>query len=281
MNAPTPLESSGIVPPAPHVTLPRFGLLLVGDELLSGRRADQHVPKTIELLAARGLTLSYVHMVGDARADISAQLAPILKSGDVVFSCGGIGATPDDQTRQAAAEAAGVPLALHPQAEALIGQRFAELAAQKGIPFEPDSADHQQRLQMGVFPQGAQIVPNPYNRIPGFSLGHVHFFPGFPAMAWPMMEWTLDTYYSFWFDQRAWAENAVVVKSASEAMLTPNWLRKRAFLSSRTARTTSSACRWACFRKGRRSCPIPTTAFRAFRSGMCTSFPASPPWPGP
>ena len=221
MNAPTPLESSGIVPPAPHVTLPRFGLLLVGDELLSGRRADQHVPKTIELLAARGLTLSYVHMVGDARADISAQLAPILKSGDVVFSCGGIGATPDDQTRQAAAEAAGVPLALHPQAEALIGQRFAELAAQKGIPFEPDSADHQQRLQMGVFPQGAQIVPNPYNRIPGFSLGHVHFFPGFPAMAWPMMEWTLDTYYSFWFDQRAWAENAVVVKSASEAMLTP------------------------------------------------------------
>ena len=115
MNAPTPLESSGIVPPAPHVTLPRFGLLLVGDELLSGRRADQHVPKTIELLAARGLTLSYVHMVGDARADIAAQLRSTLASGDVVFSCGGIGATPDDQTRQAAAEAAGVPLALHPQ----------------------------------------------------------------------------------------------------------------------------------------------------------------------
>ena len=74
---------------------------------------------------------------------------------------------------------------------------------------------------MGVYPQGSEIIPNPYNRIPGFSLGHVHFFPGFPAMAWPMMEWTLDTYYSFWFDQRAWAENAVVVKSASEAMLTP------------------------------------------------------------
>ena len=223
MNSPTPLDPSGIVLPSPppHVTLPRFGLLLVGDELLSGRRSDQHLPKTIELLAARGLTLSYVHMVGDARADIAAQLRQVLASGDVVFSCGGIGATPDDQTRQAAAEALGVPLVLQPQAKVLIDQRFAELAEQKGISFEPESADHQQRLQMGVFPQGAQIVPNPYNRIPGFSVGHVHFFPGFPAMAWPMMEWVLDTYYAFWFDQRAWAENAVVVKNASEAMLTP------------------------------------------------------------
>lgn len=213
--------SPGILPPAPHASLPRFGLMLVGDEILSGRRSDQHVPKTIEMLGARGLTLSYVHMVSDARADIAAQLRPLLASGDVVFSCGGIGATPDDQTRQAAAEALGVPLQLHPQAEQLIGERFRQLATQKGQVFDANSADHRQRLNMGLFPQGAQIVPNPYNQIPGFSLGHVHFFPGFPAMAWPMMEWTLDSYYAHWFGQRAWAENAVVVKSVSEAMLTP------------------------------------------------------------
>lgn len=199
----------------------RIGLIIVGDEILSGRRQDKHFSKIVEMLSARGMHLSWAEFLPDERDRLVDAYKRSFASGDVVFSCGGIGATPDDQTRQAAAEAAGVPLALHPQAEALIGQRFAELAAQKGIPFEPDSADHQQRLQMGVFPQGAQIVPNPYNRIPGFSLGHVHFFPGFPAMAWPMMEWTLDTYYSFWFDQRAWAENAVVVKSASEAMLTP------------------------------------------------------------
>lgn len=211
----------GIQAPLPHAQMPRFGLILVGDELLSGRRTDKHVPKTIELLKARGLSLSYVHMVGDERADIAAQLRQAFASGDVVFSCGGIGATPDDQTRQAAAEALGEELVLHPVGAELITERFRELAAQKGEPFDPQRAEHSKRLNMAVFPASAQIVPNPYNRIAGFSCGHVHFYPGFPAMAWPMMEWTLDSYYSRWFGQRQWAENAVVVKGGIEAKLTP------------------------------------------------------------
>ena len=211
----------GIQPPPAHASMPRFHLLLIGDELLSGRRQDKHVPHTIQTLAERGLTLSSVRIVGDGRADIVAALRDVLACGDVVFSCGGIGATPDDQTRQAAAEALGVELALHPEGAVLIEQRFRQLAEQRGVPYNPTDAEHQQRLQMAMFPTGCQIVPNPYNQIAGFSVGHVHFYPGFPAMAWPMMAWTLDQYYARWFDQREWAERSLLACKASEAKITP------------------------------------------------------------
>ena len=107
------------------------------------------------------------------------------------FSCGGIGATPDDHTRQSAALALGVPLALHPQARDLILERMRDLAAERGEPYEPDRDDNQHRLNMATFPQGAEIIPNPYNKIAGFSVrageGGVYFVPGFPVMAWPMI----------------------------------------------------------------------------------------------
>src|SRR5690606_16010620 len=108
---------------------------------------------------------------------------------DVVFSTGGIGATPDDHTRQAAAAAAGVELALHPEAEAAIAIRIAEGSVQGLSP-----ADRAQRMRMGEFPAGAGIIPNPYNRIPGFHWREHWFVPGFPVMAWPMIEWVLDTH---------------------------------------------------------------------------------------
>ena len=108
-----PDAPQGIQPPAVHTHLPRFGLIVVGDEILSGRRQDGHVPKMIELLGERGLALSYVHMLGDNRTQLTQLLRQVLASGDVVMCCGGIGATPDDHTRQAAAAAAGVTLALH------------------------------------------------------------------------------------------------------------------------------------------------------------------------
>ncbi len=211
----------GVVPPAPHASMPTFGLLVLGDELLSGRRADKHVPKAIELLGARGLALSYVHMIGDDRARIADQLRRSFASGDVVFSCGGIGATPDDHTRQAAAEALGVPLAMHPAARAQILARMRDVASEKGEPFDEERADNLQRLQMAMFPEGASIIPNPYNRIAGFSVGHVHFMPGFPVMAWPMMEWVLDTFYARWFERRHWVERSIIVRKAYEAALTP------------------------------------------------------------
>ncbi len=198
-----------------------IGLIVVGDEILSGKRADKHMPKVIELLAARGLQLAWSEYVGDEPVRITAALARAFASGDIVFSTGGIGATPDDHTRQCAAAALGVPLALHPEAEVLIRERIKDTAAEQGIAYEPDRPDNVHRLNMGVFPRGATIIANPYNKIPGFSVADVHFVPGFPVMAWPMIESVLDTRYTALFARGQAAEKSVIVFGAMEATLTP------------------------------------------------------------
>lgn len=198
-----------------------FGLIIVGDEILSGKRADKHMPKVIELLAARGLQLAWADYVGDSPERITATLKRAFDSQAVVFSCGGIGATPDDHTRQCAAQALGVALELHPQAEALIRERMQDVAREQGTPYEPDRPDNIHRLNMGVFPQGARLIPNPYNKIAGFSVGDVHFVPGFPVMAWPMIEWVLDQQYAHLFRRQAYVEKSVIVFGAMEATLTP------------------------------------------------------------
>ena len=196
-----------------------FGALIIGDEILSGRREDKHLARTIAALESRGLALSWAHYVGDEPARIVAELRAAAAAGDTVFAFGGIGATPDDHTRRCAAQALGVDLALHPQARELIEQRAAEMAAEKGVVLDKSSADHQRRLQMGVFPVGAEIIPNPYNRIPGFSVGHLHFMPGFPVMAHPMLDWLLDTRYAGQGGGRAL--RAVRVRGTNESALIP------------------------------------------------------------
>jgi len=198
-----------------------FGLIIIGDEILSGKRADKHLPKVIDLLAARGLALSWARYVGDDPARITADLKDAFASGDIVFSCGGIGATPDDHTRQCAAAALGRPLVLHPQARDLILERMRDTAAESGVPFEPDRHDNVHRLNMGVFPEGAAIIPNPYNKIAGFTVDHVHFVPGFPVMAWPMIEWVLDHHYAALHRTQGAREKSVIVFGAMEATLTP------------------------------------------------------------
>ena len=205
---------------------PACGLIIIGDEILSGKRADKHLPKVVELLAGRGLSLAWARFIGDDRERITDALREAFASGDVVFSCGGIGATPDDHTRQCAAAALQVDLALHPEARDLIEQRMRDVAAEKGEVHDPERPDNMQRLNMGVFPVGARIIPNPYNKIPGFSCdgpggGSVHFVPGFPVMAWPMIEALLDGVYRHLHRQDAWQERSVVVMGAMEATLTP------------------------------------------------------------
>jgi molybdopterin-biosynthesis enzyme MoeA-like protein len=205
---------------------PNFGLIIVGDEILSGKRADKHLSKVIELLSDRGLALSYADYVGDDPRRITDTLKRAFASGDVVFSCGGIGATPDDHTRQCAAAALGGALALHPEAEALIRERMRDVAQEQGVPYEPDRADNVHRLNMGMFPVGARIIPNPYNKIPGFSCdgpggGSVHFVPGFPVMAWPMIEWALERYCAPWFNRTPQTEHSIIVYGGLEATLTP------------------------------------------------------------
>ena len=198
-----------------------FGLIVVGDEILSGKRADKHMAKVIELLAARGLQWSWAEYVGDEPERITAALQRAFASGDIVFSTGGIGATPDDHTRQCAAKALGVPLALHPEAELLIRERMQDTAREQGLPYEPDRSDNVHRLNMGVFPQGAALIYILYNKIPGFSVADVHFVPGFPVMAWPMIESVLDGRYADLFTRDAVAEKSVIVFGAMEATLTP------------------------------------------------------------
>lgn len=202
-----------------------IGLIIIGDEILSGKRTDKHFPKVVELLTARGLQLSWAEYAGDDRERITGILRRTFATDDIVFSCGGIGATPDDHTRQCAAAALGVPLELHPEAKAKIEERMADVAREEGRTPDYQMPDNQHRLKMGEFPKGAQIIPNPYNKIPGFSVKHgkgAHYFvPGFPVMAWPMIEWVLDTHYSHLFSQVPRLEKAVLVFGQAESTLTP------------------------------------------------------------
>ena len=108
-----------------------------------------------------------------------------------------------------------------PEARELILERMREVAAEQGLPHEPDRADNQQRLNMGVFPLGASIIPNPFNKIAGFSVRDVHFVPGFPVMAWPMIEWVLDQRYAHLHRKQRDVERSVIVFGAMEASLTP------------------------------------------------------------
>lgn len=186
-----------------------YGLVIIGDEILRGKRADKHLAKFIELLAARGLHLSWAEYLPDERPRLIDTFRRTLASGDVVFSCGGIGVTPDDHTRQAAAAAADVPLELHPDAEREIRTRMAEI----GEPVTPA------RLELGTVPAGSRIIPNPFNRIPGFSYRDHHFLPGFPQMAWPMAEWVLDTYYADDFRAGAEVEAAILVWDGLEGRM--------------------------------------------------------------
>jgi molybdopterin-biosynthesis enzyme MoeA-like protein len=198
-----------------------IGVIIIGDEILSGRRTDKHLPKIIELLGARGLSLDWAEYVGDDPARITATLARTFASGDIVFSTGGIGATPDDHTRQCAAKALGRPLELHPEAAELIRARIRDTAAEAGKPVDLESPENLHRLNMGTFPQGASIIPNSYNKIPGFSVGDHHFVPGFPVMAWPMIEWVLDNRYAHLHHAVPHVERSLLVFGLPESRITP------------------------------------------------------------
>jgi len=166
-------------------TQPEIGLIVVGDEILSGRRRDRHMAAVVERLQARGLALAWAHYAGDERQRLAGLLADTMAGEALVLCCGGIGATPDDVTREAAADAAGLPIERHREGEALLTQRFGQQASET-------------RLRMVDFPAGAELIPNPVNNVPGFRLARHCFVPGFPDMAWPMIEWVLDGPFAGW-----------------------------------------------------------------------------------
>ena len=205
-----------------------FGIYIIGDEILSGKRQDGHLSRAIEILSARGLALSWAQYLSDDLEQITAAFETSFAKNNssnknIVFSFGGIGATPDDYTRQCAAAALNVPIERHVGAVAEIVAQFGESAYPK-------------RVLMADFPQGAGLIPNPVNRVAGFSAGtgistgqenktqpnqkHSHYFlPGFPAMAHPMMEWVLDTHYSHLFHQNQYLEQSIIVVDGIESQL--------------------------------------------------------------
>jgi len=184
-----------------------IGALVIGDEILVGKRYDKHFPFLIDALAKRGLRLAFCGFHGDDPERLTKTLEQSFAAGDIVFGFGGIGATPDDHTRQCVAAALGVPLKLHPEAEREIRARF------PGVEATPS------RLAMGEFPEGSDVIPNPLNRIPGFSIRDHHFVPGFPQMAHPMIEWVLDAKYRQMFDRDKWTEDSILVFEAGESQL--------------------------------------------------------------
>ena len=183
-----------------------FGIYIIGDEILSGKREDKHLMQAISILKARGLQLSWAECLGDDPSRMMASFKRSFATNNIVFSFGGIGATPDDYTRQAAADALDVPIVRHPQAVAEIVAQFGEGAYPK-------------RVMMADFPAGAALIPNPVNRVAGFSVKSHYFVPGFPAMAHPMLEWVLDTYYSHLFHQTDYLEQSIIVVDGIESKL--------------------------------------------------------------
>ena len=182
------------------------GLILIGDELLRGNRQDKHMEYMIGLLSGRGMELSWVRIVGDDQDQITETLRDTMARPALVFSFGGIGATPDDVTRASAAEALGVDVERHPEAVHLLEEQFGEAAYPK-------------RILMAEIPSGAELIPNPVNRVPGFKLRHHHFLPGFPNMAWPMAEWVLDTHYADLFNDNPRAEERLFILNTPESEL--------------------------------------------------------------
>lgn len=185
----------------------QIGALIIGDEILSGKRQDKHLAHAQATLAARGLGLDYASYLGDDRERLIATLRDSFARDDLVFAFGGIGATPDDHTRQAAAAALGVPLERHPEA-------VAELVAKFGAEAYPH------RVLMAEFPAGSRIIPNPFNRVAAFAIRQHHFFPGFPQMAWPMLDWVLATWYPGLVRVKP-VERAIAVFDAGESQLLP------------------------------------------------------------
>jgi len=182
-----------------------IGALIIGDEILSGKRQDKHLAHLIATLSGRGLALGWARIEGDDRGRLTAVLRESFARGDIVFSFGGVGATPDDHTRQAAAAALGVPLVRHAEAVAEIERQFGEAA-------------YPNRVLMAEFPAGSDIIPNPVNRVASFSVRDHHFFPGFPSMAWPMLDWVLARHYAT-LGAPPVAERAIVVHDAGESQL--------------------------------------------------------------
>jgi molybdenum cofactor synthesis domain-containing protein len=163
-----------------QVTEPReivtAGLLVIGDEILSGRTKDKNIGYIAEYLTNIGVELREVRIVADEEAAIVAALDHLRHRYTYVFTTGGIGPTHDDITADCVAKAFGVAIDVDPRARALLLTRIAE----KDL--------NEARLRMARIPAGADLILNKVSAAPGFRLGNVHVFAGVPAIMQAMLD---------------------------------------------------------------------------------------------
>ncbi len=151
---------------------PTAAMLVIGDEILSGRTQDTNSNHLAKRLAVRGIDLREVRVVPDDREAIVAALNALRSAWDHVFTSGGIGSTHDDITADAVAAAFGVPIDVREDARILLREHYDRL----GIEF--NSA----RQRMARIPDGAALIENPVSTAPGFTIGNVHVMAGIPAV---------------------------------------------------------------------------------------------------
>ena len=157
---------------------PTAAVLLIGDEILSGRTKDKNLGYIADFLTALGIDLKEARVVGDEEAAIVAAVNELRGRYSYLFTTGGIGPTHDDITADAIAKAFGVPIDHDPAAVALLQAFFSEIGR------EPNEA----RMRMARLPQGARMIPNPVSRAPGFQIGNVFVMAGIPAVMQAMLQ---------------------------------------------------------------------------------------------
>ncbi|MFI4994588.1 MAG: competence/damage-inducible protein A [Hyphomicrobiales bacterium] len=152
------------------------GLLVIGDEILSGRTKDRNIGHIAEYLTGLGIDLSEVRVVPDIEEEIVAALNALRRRYTYVFTTGGIGPTHDDITADAVAKAFGVAIGHDPRAVALMRERF------------PNAELNEARMRMARIPEGAELVANAVSKAPGFWIGNVIVMAGVPQIMHAMLE---------------------------------------------------------------------------------------------
>ena len=154
------------------------GLLVIGDEILSGRTKDKNIGYTADYLTAIGIDLKEVRVVSDDETAIVSALNALRAAYDYVFTTGGIGPTHDDITADCVAKAFGVALPYHPDAVAILKQRMVKTGGEL----------NEARLRMARIPEGAQLVINKVSGAPGFWIGNVIVMAGVPSVMQAMLD---------------------------------------------------------------------------------------------
>jgi molybdenum cofactor synthesis domain-containing protein len=153
-------------------------VLVIGDEILSGRTKDKNIGFIADYLTALGIDLKEVRVVSDDEAAIVTALNALRKQYTYVFTTGGIGPTHDDITAECVAKAFGVPIDYHPEAVAILKERLAKTGGEL----------NEARMRMARIPQGAALVANKVSGAPGFWIGNVIVMAGVPAIMQAMID---------------------------------------------------------------------------------------------